>query len=187
MGRRNHGVQRHALGGWGAQTGDWGPKGGCLGTHLQWPRELPLAFPGHLHFPSNTGPFVHFRMCRPFLSLCVSSTGCFLKHVLQFLHNLAKDITIRDSIGCLLKTFCSLTTTYVNVTKTWHSMLFPICPSPPFPAPLLPLPLAFPALPTHSAKPSLRQKWLPLLGRSDCPLPVFPHPLLYTIIGLIII
>lgn len=125
-------------------TEDWGPKARCLGTYPKRLLEWPLAFPGHLHFSSNPGSSVNFSNVPPIPTLV-----CFFYRLFPETPS-SSSYTILPKAITYLKTFCLLTISYTKVTKTWHSMLFPNCSSPPFPAPLLPLPLAFAIHPTYS-------------------------------------
>lgn len=127
MGRRNSGIKTCTGGGVQIDPESWGPKARCLGTYLKQavvatsfprPPPLPLAILAHLWI---------FQMCLPFLPLCLSSIGCFLKHPPPFQH-CQKQL--------LLKTFCLLTITYHRCPKHGiqrHSQTL----QPTFPAPLL--------------------------------------------------
>lgn len=84
-----------------------------------------------------------FQMCLPFLPLCLSSIGCFLKH--------PPPVPTQHCQKQLL--FKNLLPSHHHLYQGDQNMAcnaIPKLSSPAFPAPLLPLPLAFAILPTYS-------------------------------------
>lgn len=144
------------MGGWVPRqtTEVWGPKEGCLGTHLFGFMSCPWLSQAAYTSQAVLAHLCVFQVCRPLLHLRVSSTSCFLQHPLPIPAQHCQKRYHSSQHRLLIKNLCPLTTTYTEVTKRWHSRLFPICPSP--------LPLAFAILPTHPAKPSPT-----LVGRTD--------------------